>query len=141
MQTLNIGHNLGLKSGHPVLEFTNTVSNHASEHPGEKLFTYEDLLSWMRSVELLHEEQVQILKRKAVTQPGESAAVFTASLELREAVYRIFDVQTKGESPMEGDLAILNSVLAHLTSGAQVGQESGRIVWQWNFDENALEAP
>jgi len=45
MQNLNIGLNLDLKSGHPILEFTNTVSNHASEHPGETLFDYIDLIS------------------------------------------------------------------------------------------------
>jgi len=74
LHKLNIGLNLDLKSGHPVLEFTNTVSNHASEHPGEQLFNYEDLLAWTGKVGLLHEEQLQMLMRKAATQPKESAA-------------------------------------------------------------------
>src|SRR6266498_1008528 len=141
MQSLNLGLNLDLKSGHPALEFTNTVSNHASEHPGEKLFKYEDLLSWAKRVGLLRGEQVQILTRRAADQPDKAATVFTKSLELREAIYRIFVAQTKGKSPAARDIAILNSLLSHLTSGAQVVRHSGKFEWQWNFDEQALEAP
>jgi predicted RNA-binding Zn ribbon-like protein len=141
MQNLNIGLNLDLKSGHPALEFTNTVNDHASEHPGETLFNYEDLLVWMGKVGLMHEEQVQMLKRKAATQPDESTALLATSLKLREAVYRIFVAKTKGKSPADRDLTILNSVLIRLTSGAQVVYRSGRFEWGWNFDENALETP
>jgi len=141
LHKLNMGLNLDLKSGHPVLEFTNTVSNHASEHPGEKLFNYEDLLAWMGKVGLLHEEQLQMLMRKAATQPKESAAIFAKSLELRESVYRIFVAKTKGKSPAEEDLTILNALLTRLTSGAQIVYHSGRFDWEWNFDESALEAP
>src|SRR5215212_4230160 len=141
LHKLNLGLNLDLKSGHPILEFTNTVGNHASEHPGEMLFDYNDLISWMKRVRLLQEEQEQVLIRKGVTQPDESMAVFVRSLELREAIYRIFVARIKGTSPAEGDLAILNSVLRNVTSGAQIGQESGKFLWQWNFDETALEAP
>ena len=141
LHKINIGLNLDLKSGHPVLEFTNTVSNHASEHPGEKLFNYEDLLAWTGKVGLLHEEQLQMLMRKAATQPKESAAIFAKSLELRESVYRIFVAKTNGKSPAEEDLTILNALLTRLTSGAQIVYHSGRFDWEWNFDESALEAP
>jgi|RhiMetdeSRZDD1v2_1073273.scaffolds.fasta_scaffold54363_2 predicted RNA-binding Zn ribbon-like protein len=141
MQNLNLGLNLNLKSGHAALEFTNTVNDHASEEPGETLFKYEDLLSWAKKIGLLREEQAQTLTRKAADQRNEASVVFTRSLKLREAIYRIFVAQTKGKSPANEDLAILNSVLAHLTSGAQVVHHSGRFEWQWNFDENVLEAP
>ncbi len=71
LPNLNIGLNSDLKSGHPILEFTNTVGNHASEHPGEHLFSYGDLLSWMGNIGLLQEGQVQVLKRKAAAQSEE----------------------------------------------------------------------
>jgi predicted RNA-binding Zn ribbon-like protein len=89
----------------------------------------------------MREEQVQMLKRKAATQPDESTAIFRKSLDLREAVYRIFVAKTKGKSPADRDLEILNSFLAHLTSGAQIVYRSSRFEWGWHFDENALEAP
>jgi predicted RNA-binding Zn ribbon-like protein len=141
VQTFNMGLNLDLKSGHPILEFTNTVGNHASEHPGEMLFQYEELLAWMGKVGLMHEEQVQKLRRRASAQPEEARATFAKSLELREAVYRIFVAKTKGQSPAEKDLMILNSALAHPTGAAQVMYRSGSFEWGWSFDENALEAP
>ncbi len=140
MQNANIGLNLDLKSGHPALEFTNTVNNHASAYPGETLFEHEHLLSWAKRVGLLHGGQVQMLKQKATNQPDEAAVVFTKSLELREVIYRIFVAQTKGKTPADADLALLNSILARLTSGAQVVHRFGEFEWQWNFDENALEA-
>ena len=76
IQNLNIGLDLSLKSGHPALEFTNTVNNHAGEHPGETLFKYEDLLSWAKRVSLLREGQVHMLMSKAVDQPAEAALIF-----------------------------------------------------------------
>jgi predicted RNA-binding Zn ribbon-like protein len=141
MKDSNLGLNLDLKSGHPVLEFTNTVSNHASEHPGEKLFRYDDLLSWGKRVGLLPREQAESLTRKAASHPKGSAAVFAESLQLREAIYRIFVAQAKGKSPADADLRTLNSVLAKLTTGAQVVHYAGHFQWQWNFDENGLDAP
>jgi predicted RNA-binding Zn ribbon-like protein len=141
IQNANIGLNLDLKSGHPALEFTNTVNDHASAHPGETLFEYEHLLSWAKKVGLLRGEQVQILTRKASGQPDEAVAVLAKSLELREAIYRIFVAETKGKAPADADIAVLNSILARLTSGAQIIRRSGGFEWQWNFDENALEAP
>ena len=141
LQKLNMGLNLDLKSGHPVLEFTNTVSNHAREHPGEQLFNCEDLFAWMGKVGLMRAAQVELLKRKVATQPEESAGIFTKSLELREAIYRIFVAKTKAKSPADRDLMILNSVLAPLTSDAQIVYRSGGFEWGWNFDENALDAP
>ena len=141
MKNINLGLNLDLKSGHPALEFTNTVNDHASEHPGETLFKYEDLLSWGRRVGLLGGEQIEVLTRRAAEQPGEAASIFRKSLELREAMYRIFVAQAKGKVPADGDLMILNTALSNLTRGAQVVYHSGRFEWQWNFDENDLAAP
>jgi predicted RNA-binding Zn ribbon-like protein len=141
MKSLNLGLNLDLKSGHPALEFTNTVNDHASAHPGETLLKYEDLLSWAKKAGLLRGAQVEQLARKAANQPGEAARIFAKSRELREAMYRIFVAQAKGKFPVDTDLIILNLVLANLTRGAQVVHHSGRFEWQWNFDENGLEAP
>jgi predicted RNA-binding Zn ribbon-like protein len=141
MQDRNLGLNLDLKSGHPSLEFTNTVRNHASDQPGETLFKYDDILAWAKRVGLLREEQVDRLMHQAARQPAEAARVFAAALELREAMYRIVIAQTRGKSPPKEDLAILNAVLSHLTNGAQVVYHTGKFEWRWNFDETALEVP
>jgi predicted RNA-binding Zn ribbon-like protein len=141
MQNLSAGLNLDLRSGHPALEFTNTIHYHASEHPGETLFRYEDLLSWTKKVGLLHREKIEILASKATSQPDEAAAVFGKSLQLREALYRIFVATTKGKSPADEDMTIFNAVLAHLTNGAQVVHHAGEFEWRWKFDEEALDVP
>lgn len=141
MQDRNFGLNLDLKSGHPSLEFTNTVSNHASEQPGETLFNYEAVLAWAQRVGLLSLEDVDRLAKKAVCQPERAARILAKTLELREAIYRIFVAKTQGKPPMKEDLTVLNSTLSYLTQGAQLAPHADRFEWQWNFDENALEAP
>ncbi|HMB21968.1 MAG TPA: ABATE domain-containing protein, partial [Anaerolineales bacterium] len=141
MQSLRFDLNPDLKSGHPALEFTNTVGNHASEQPIEKLFTYEDLLAWAKRIGLLSDGQARSLSRTAAEHPREARTVFAKSLELREAIYRIFVAQTQGKSPAESDLTILNSLLVYPTSGAQVVRSAGGFEWQWNIDAKALEAP
>ena len=141
MQDRNLGLNLDLKSGHPSLEFTNTVNDHASAQPGETLFKYEDVLVWTKRVGLLRAEQVDRLAHKAARQPNKAGRVFAASLELREAIYRIFVGKTKGKPPAQEDLAVLNSVLSPLTHGARLVHHAGNFEWQWSYDENALEVP
>jgi predicted RNA-binding Zn ribbon-like protein len=141
MQDRNLGLNLELTSGHPSLEFTNTVNDHASDQPGETLFKYEDVLSCVKRVGLLRPEQVDRLAHKAARQPDQATAIFEKSLELRGAIYRIFVTKTEGRPPAPEDLTTLNSVLSPLTSSAQLVPHAGRFEWQWNFDEDALEAP
>ena len=141
MQSQNLGLNLNLKSGHPSLEFTNTVNDHASQQPEETLFTYEDVLAWAKRVGLLRAEQVDLLAQKAARQPGRATMVFGKSLELREALYRIFVAKIQEKPPVQEDLAILNSVLSELANSAQLVHHAGRFEWQWNFDENALDTP
>ena len=137
----SIGLNLDLKSGHPALEFTNTVNDHASSEPGETLFGYEHLLGWAQRVGLLSPAQVEALRRKAKRQPNEAAAAFAQSIELREAVYRIFVALTKGQSPLDSDLNILNNILTRLTDGARVRHRADGFEWEWNLDEDALDMP
>lgn len=141
MQTSLYGLNLKLKSGHPCLEFTNTVGNHASEHPGETLFGYEDLLNWGKRVGLLNEGQVERLGRQAKRRMDEAARVFEESLELREALYRVFVALTREDSPDEADLKILNQTLAPLTDGAHVSHYPDGFKWEWTLDPTALDAP
>lgn len=67
--------------------------------------------------------------------------VFKKSLELREALYRIFVAKSQEKVPVQEDLTLLNSVLSEITNSAQLAYYTNRFEWQWNFDENALDAP
>lgn len=130
-----------LTSGHPALEFTNTVGNHASDHPSEKLLAYEHLLGLAGRVGLLSPVRVEALKRKAHRKPGEAARVLAQAILLREALYRIFVAVTKKSSPADADLALLNKILRTAIEGAEVGQRAGRFDLEWNVDQAALDAP
>jgi len=141
MRSWQFGLDPKLTSGHPALEFTNTVSNHASGHPAEKLLAYEHLAGLAGRVGVLDRDQVQALMRKARGNPGQAAAVLTQAIELREALYRIFVAITKKSSPADADLAVLNNILGRVTDGARVRRCAGGFDWEWNVDEAALDAP
>ena len=141
MNNAKLGLNLDLKSGHPALEFTNTVNDHASQNPGETLFQYEDLLTWGMRAGLLPGEQVENLRHKAEARPREAAVVFAQALELREALYRILVAKTEKNPPADEDLMVLNSLLRDLTRGAQVMPQEDRFVWQWDFDPEFVKGP
>jgi predicted RNA-binding Zn ribbon-like protein len=130
-----------LTSGHPALEFTNTVSNHASGQPTENLRAYESLLELAGRIKLLGPGHIQALGRKAGRQPGEGARVLAQAILLREALYRIFVAVTRKKSPAGSDLAILNKLLRPAIDGAQLGQRAGRFELEWNVDQAALDAP
>lgn len=130
-----------LTSGHPALEFTNTVSNHASRHPTEQLGSYEDLLELAGRVRLLSVEGIQGLRRKAGRKPGEAARALAGAILLREALYHIFVAVTEKNSPADADLALLNKVLQPALNGAELSQRLGRFDLEWNVDPAALDAP
>jgi predicted RNA-binding Zn ribbon-like protein len=141
MHNEKLGLNPDLGSGHPALEFTNTVSDHAGPAPREKLIEYAHLLGWARRVGLLDPAQARTLTRRAARRPDEAAAVLARSVELREAMYRILVALTKGKSPPDSDLAILNNVLQQVTDGAHITRHLGTFAWEWNLNENALDLP
>ncbi len=141
MRRQQFGLDPKLTSGHSALEFTNTISNHASEHPTEKLLAHDGLASLAGRVGLLGPEQVEALKRRARQQPGEAARVLAQAILLREALYRIFVAVTKKGSPAGSDLAILNKVLRPAINGAAVTWGESRFDLGWNVDGAALDAP
>ncbi|HEY2980899.1 MAG TPA: ABATE domain-containing protein [Anaerolineales bacterium] len=141
MQAAASGFDPALRSGHPALEFTNTVNDHAGAAPGETLFEYGQLLSWGNRVGLLTPDRVRALTRAAARRPTEAAQVFSRALGLREALYRIFVAQATRRPPARSDLAVLNRTLASVMEGARIAPDARGFNWNWNLRDTALDLP
>lgn len=139
----SLGPNPDLKSGHPVLEFTNTVSNHAGPQPGETLRGYADLLGWAQRVGWLDPARVRDLTRLAARQRSKAAQVLSGAVRLREALYRICVALTKDKPPADADLSVLNGYVRQATAAAQLIHQPSSVAfqWDWSLDENALDFP
>ncbi|MFN3983711.1 MAG: ABATE domain-containing protein, partial [Caldilinea sp.] len=89
-ETETYGRTLRLREGWLCLDFANTASWHASDHPTEHLRTYSDLAVWAQEKGLLTSEEQEHLLRKATLEPNAAEAALRQAVELRECIYRIF---------------------------------------------------
>lgn len=120
--------NLKLESGWLCLDFANTAEWHLSDHPAERLTSYEALIAWARSIGLLPDRTAQQLLRAAEQRPAEAARVLDRAVALREAIYHIFAAVAGGRSPSTDDQNTLNAELGRSLARS-------RLVWnKANFD-------
>src|SRR5215213_6744285 len=72
----------GLRGGVVCLDFVNTVGWRLTDHPGEYLSSYEDLLEWAKQAGLLAPEEREDLSRRAVVDPGGEREMLSRALAL-----------------------------------------------------------
>jgi predicted RNA-binding Zn ribbon-like protein len=108
-----------LVGGALSLDFVNTVKgrvpragnparNRGDGIVGERLDSYDALLSWGRAAGVLTARDASALARKAADAPGEAAGVFRRAHALREASYRLFKAAIEGWPPLADDVVVLN---------------------------------
>jgi predicted RNA-binding Zn ribbon-like protein len=131
--------NLKLESGRLCLDFANTLDWHASEHPIEKLVTYEDFLAWSNRIGLLSDRIARQLKNVAGQQPMQAAAVIERAHTLREAIYAIFVDYSLGETPHKTDLDTVNTALADMLSRSRLVKNDHGFEWAWGGAEDDLD--
>jgi predicted RNA-binding Zn ribbon-like protein len=119
------------ESGELCLDFTNTVDWHASQHPQDRLNDFSDLVAWGEAAGVLSPERSRQLRQLEEQDPDKSKAVFGRAIRLREAIYRIFSSQAKGESLNPDDLGLLNEVLGIAMSHLQLRTSPQGFTWEW----------
>jgi predicted RNA-binding Zn ribbon-like protein len=110
------------------LDFTNTVSNHRAIHPGEKLGSFEDLITWCRQAGILDESASIELLRQGTMVPSQSERLLHVAVHFREALYRAFCDVSENRQPSKCDLDVINSLLARTPITLQIGTERERLV-------------
>jgi len=120
-----------LIAGDPSLDFANTLSGDRFHAPREKLNEYTDLLAFARQAGLLDAGCARDLAERAARDPGEAAHVLARSIDLREAIFRIFWALGTRKKPAPTDLALLNSELATALAHREIVVRGGSYLFGW----------
>src|SRR5688572_31205264 len=99
---------------HPALDFTNTVSERTSASPIERLASYGDLIEFARQTDMISAKKADALLARAERERKEAERVHRMTIELRNALYSAFASIVRGETPVEGDLRVLNEHVARM---------------------------
>ena len=125
--------------GQLSLDFTNTVSWRGRETPEENLNTYQDLLNWSILAGILEEGDAQKLSREGSIQPESAKRVLARTVELREAIYHIFNAKTSGEQASDGDLVKLNRELQEALTRLRLSPNSEGYALNFGWGGGALD--
>ena len=128
-----------LIGGALCLDFVNTVHCYGCADPGEYLNTYHDLVAWSRHVGTISDDEAKTLSRKAAANPAEANSAHKCAIELREAIYRIFTITLKGQSPSQGDLAVFNNYFAKAMMRSQIVKTQEGFYWDMSGNKAKLD--
>ncbi len=123
-----------LVGGAPCLDFTNTLSWRGRDAPEEALHDYRDLVEWSRRSGVLDEAETERLRNQAALSPRHADAVYIRSIELREALYRIFNTAYEDAEPAEADLKTLNQILSEALSNKTLSKTGGAYTMQYDSE-------
>jgi predicted RNA-binding Zn ribbon-like protein len=130
---------LELVSAKLCLNFANTVGDHKSDDPNERIRTYPELVAWGRHVGILTDTAARQLVREASHRPEEARQVFDRAIALREAIYRIFSAVSEQLPPQAADIAILNDALSSAMARARLVRTDKGFAWNWAREEGGLD--
>jgi predicted RNA-binding Zn ribbon-like protein len=121
------------------LDYANTRMYRGSAVPVEQLSASTDLLDWIARTGALSDDAMAALRGWAAAYPDQAATLFTASVALRELVYRVFSAVASGAPVAEDDLAGLNQALAEAPPRARLARLAG--TYTWRVQHAPLSAP
>lgn len=132
------GQALNLEEGWLCLDFANTVSMHASDHPEERLNDYTDLVEWAQTEQLVTADAAARLLAEAEERPGDAAQSHQYAIRLRDAIYEIYAALAHDEQPRPADLDALNEALMRGLSHLRVVQVGDGFRWEWDVRRDSL---
>jgi predicted RNA-binding Zn ribbon-like protein len=118
----------GWVGGALCLDFANTVGNHRSRDPREKLRSFEHLVEWCRQAGILNEEESkEMLHRNAVV-PAQGERLLRVAVDFREALFRTFSEVSQERKAPKSDLEIINGLLARMPFTLQIESQNHKLV-------------
>jgi predicted RNA-binding Zn ribbon-like protein len=141
---------LPLHGGWLCLDFTNTVEPRHGPAERDWLHEYPDLVAWAVHVRTLDKAVAARLLRRATASPRAAVASFTAAINLREVLFRLFAAVADGRTPAVADLDALQRAYADAVRHARFApRDGGGFDWAWDdglrdtdaLDDRALDRP
>jgi predicted RNA-binding Zn ribbon-like protein len=128
-----------LLSGNICLDFINSIDMRSGTSPVDYITSYQDLIAWGEHVWLLHDAQIDRLAERAARESEAAAAVFQGSIELREALHRIFRSVAHDQAAQAEDMHLLKHYYLQALTHAALGRADAEYRWQWREDQTALD--
>lgn len=125
-------------AGDLSLDFANTADWHASNHPQERLDGLVDVIQWGQQAGLLTPEAAKRLLQSVVDKPAEITRFHRQTIEVREAIYRIFSHRYTGKPIRKGDLTLLNSLVRKAMAHRQLVQSGDEFHWTWSPEVDGI---
>ena len=129
-------HAMLLVSGHPALDFVNTLGGRKDTRDDEYLHSYADLVAWSRRVGMLDASTSAKLADVARRRPAQADAALAAALELRAHFDAVVRATLARRTPRATDLDALRRAELQALTHAKL---TGDFAWTWTA--TALERP
>jgi predicted RNA-binding Zn ribbon-like protein len=114
-----------LVAGNAGLDFINTLDDRFTE-PKELLTSYADLVRFGEDSEILTPSDADILLKQSGAEPEKAQKALRKAVELREAMYAIFEAIAKKKRVPIPALATLNEYIQEAAGRRQLKQANGR---------------
>jgi predicted RNA-binding Zn ribbon-like protein len=114
------------------LNFVNTLEKMVKDGPAEFLPGFAELARWGQHARELSEAEVEHSLHWATGSSTEADDLFDRAIRLRSGLTRIFTAIAHGQSPAEGDLAILESEYIRAAPALRLRPAGEHFVWQWS---------
>jgi len=131
--------NLKLIGGSLCLDFTNTVDCRNSDHQGEILSTYPNLVIWSQHAKILTEDEAQALLRAATLHVTDAKIVLERAITMREALYRICSGIANRRPPAATDIEVLNAELSAAMAKMRLKPAAAANSWTYTFEGRELD--
>ena len=118
--------------GKLCLDFINTVEPRTGPVSREWLTGYPDLVAWARHGGLFDDAAAAALLRTSAARPSAAQAAFQTTIDLREALFRLFAAIVDNTTPTPADLEILGGAYAAATRHGRLAHQDGGFDWTWN---------
>jgi len=132
--------------GHPALDFVNSIDRSIRGTGEERLVDYAALLAWSEGAGTLSGARIRVLSAEARARPEEARAALEQAIELREALYPVFQAAIDGEPAPPEALARVNADLARALAHASITEcpapAGGTAAFTWGWEDSTdLTAP
>jgi predicted RNA-binding Zn ribbon-like protein len=138
MSVQDDGYRFEISADHPALDFVNTVSRRSDPANNlERLTAYGRLVSWGEQMEFVTPREAEKLRSAGAAHPRAAAAAVRRAVELREALFVVFDAAAHGRRPPASALEAVNAALPEALAALRVDHERG--VYAWRFTHRDAE--
>lgn len=100
-----------LDGGCLCFDLVNTISHRKRPGAHDYIGSYTELLQWVHKTRGLPDEQLNLLKKLAAEQSGETASALTFFREVRELLYRFFSAVAARRFPGEKTCDLTNEYI------------------------------